>query len=220
MNTQETAKVLTYLFADHDLKVPPAKVQVWADQFKHVPYEEAIAAARVLVSRKTYGAPKASDLHEALKELRPVTGESWGEAFALWVKIARRCGYYRRAEARARYEALCPLGARALGEMADEFFDLKVEERSTYRAQFRQRYEAIAAREERESSMPPHVALELKRLRDEKQQRLEAAGQGRGQLPQSADRSGLREGDSHQASRRPANEPVRVAEVLALACRC
>lgn len=175
MTKAETAKILTYLLADFDQALTPAKVEVWHDQIQHLTFEMGMVAARVLMGRKMYGTPKVADFLDAVKEItRPERNETWGEAFDKWLRIARSYGYYRKAAAIERYKAECPQGYRALGTMANEYFDLKTEELPTFRAQFRQRYEAIEQREERLAALPPQVSaaiaqitgIELKRIGD------------------------------------------------------
>ena len=93
MNKAETAKVMTYIFADHDIAIPENKLMVWHDQLKAVPYEKAMKAARVLVSRKSYGLPKVSDFLECINASKEsVIDES--QVYAIAMEAVRRYGYY------------------------------------------------------------------------------------------------------------------------------
>lgn len=163
MNKSEMAAILAYLYADWDGQVTEVKVRVWFDQFGHVEKTAALAAARLLLSRKTFGPPKVQDFRQALNE---VLGEEldWGQAWDLWVKLAR-AGRYMHDKTMARYELQCPLGARALGSMAREFYDLGVSQMGTFRAQFRQRFEALAERESRKAIQSPDLSLLIDSVR-------------------------------------------------------
>lgn len=166
MTEREMHDVMTYIFADHGAEITNSKRAVWFDQFKHVSFETAIVAARALVSRKQYGLPKVHDFAIALKEVsQPLEmRRTWNEEFSIWVKIARRCGYTNKAEAKREYARVCPKGFQALGTMADDWFDIEVSERATFRAQFRMSFEAIDDRDDRLDLLPPDVVKHVQRI--------------------------------------------------------
>ena len=98
MNKAETAKVMTYIFADFDIAIPESKLMVWYDQLKEVPYADAMKAARLVVSRKSYGPPRVSDLLESIKAATPgIIDES--QVYSLAMEAVQRFGYYQREAA-------------------------------------------------------------------------------------------------------------------------
>lgn len=163
MNKAEIATILAYLYSDWDLPITEIKVNVWHDQFGHIPKDVGMTAARLLMGKKTYGAPKAQDFREALHQ---VLGEEldWGTAWDLWVQAARG-GRYQHERNMAKYELQCPLGAKAIGTMAREFYDMPVSQTSTFRAQFRQRFEALATRESQKQLLSPEISNLLEKAK-------------------------------------------------------
>lgn len=145
MNEREMHDVMTYVMADFDAIVTPEKRAVWLDQFNHVSFEQGMAAARLLISRKSFGIPKASDLHEVLSEI--LTGNqtllTWGEAWEFFVTIAREYGRNHLPIIMDKLETRSPIITAALGSMAKEFFTCQENEVPMLRAQFRQRYESL-----------------------------------------------------------------------------
>lgn len=169
MNAREMHDIMTYIFADFDLAITSEKRAVWLDQFKHYDYKIGMLAARLLLGRKTFGPPKASDFLEAIKEVTATDAErqTWGEAWDLWIEIARRHGYYNAAAAFELYKRKCELGGSALGTSYKDWFSLKTDDVPTFRAQFRQRFEALQKRADLDRTMPPDLkfALEAERER-------------------------------------------------------
>lgn len=167
MKLHEVAALLSYLYADFDQPVTEIKARVWHDQFGHIDNAVGVAAARLLLSRRTYGPPKAQDFREAISE---VMGEelSWGPAWDLWMELSR-AGRYAHEKTMAKYELQCPVGAKALGSMGREFYDLRPEQMSTFRAQFRQRFDALADRESRKAIQSPDLTSLIDSIQSAKQ---------------------------------------------------
>lgn len=66
MNKSQFEEALNYIFAEYEK--PSVRVQlVWWDQFKDIEKDLFVRAARRVVARKCYGAPKAFDLWEELR---------------------------------------------------------------------------------------------------------------------------------------------------------
>jgi len=198
MTKAEVGEILVYLLADFGEQVSKPKVDVWFDQLQTVPQSHAWTVARVMLGRKTYGVPKVQDFMETYKDmLVSARGETWAEAWDCWVKLARRYGYHNQAQAMDEYEKECPLGYRALGTLAREWFDIKSEDIPTFRAQFRQRYESLNTRDER-MLLPGNLKEEMEKIgftsrdvsnngsaRTQISQRADSGRQGQGGLEKS-----------------------------------
>lgn len=167
MNERQMHDVMTYIGADFDADVKPEKRRVWLDQFGHLDYEVAMCAARVLVSRKTFGAPRAHDFACVVDEITAGREgrETWGEAWDAWILCARKFGSYRIAECKVAFAEVSPMGAAAMGTSADEWFMLPVADVNTFKAQFRQRYEALSERERTERLTSPVVKSAIDKVR-------------------------------------------------------
>lgn len=159
MTRPEIAAVLAYIAADYDVTVSEQRIDVWLDQFSHLPKEVGMAAACVCLARKSFGFPRVHEFHEAVREVQLGREErdDWGAAWDAWMKLSAR-GRYRHDETFAEYERVCPLGARALGTMARETYDLDgPDAMNTFRAQFRQRFTALADRERVHAALNPKI---------------------------------------------------------------
>lgn len=156
----EVHRVMTYLSADADFEITPEKRAVWCDQFIDVSYEELFQAARILIARKIYGKfPRISDMWNAIIELRRPEKSNWAEAWDDWVTISRKYGCYDCHKAVQELKEVNPLAERALGTMAREWFTTYTQDVPTFRAQFRQRYEAIITSKEQKESRPADLRL-------------------------------------------------------------
>lgn len=157
MTEAELHDVMTYLFADFDAVVLPEKRRVWFDQFKHVDANTARLAAKLLLSRKCFGLPRAHDFALVIAEVSTPRQLTWGEAWDLWVTIARRWGLYKPFSALEEFSTRSKIGARAIGQSYNEYFYTTVDQLPTLRAQFRQRYEDLVAREQADAVACPEV---------------------------------------------------------------
>lgn len=152
---KEVIAALTYLAADSGTTITKEKVAVWHDQFHNISGEMLLAAARLLASRKVYGAfPRCSDMWDALKELSTPKGSDWASAWDLFVSLARKHSRYSLTNLREEYARRSPLGAKAMGTMLAEWFNLAEKDVPTFRAQFRQKYEVLQERNTSESFRP------------------------------------------------------------------
>lgn len=191
MTDSEMHQVLSYFAADHGVVVTDEKRKLWLAQFAHVDFATGVAAATLLLSRKTFGFPKCHEFHEALREVMCAREElmPWGEAWDLWVEIARRHSYYRGESAVELYKQKCPLGHRALGTMAREYFSLGIEQMPTMRAQFRQRYETLQSSVQQHKTISPAAMSDIRRLRAGKQPKHLGVSNVVGRLAQKLGRS-------------------------------
>lgn len=148
MTETEICEVLSMFACDFNLEVTEERIKLWTRQFSHVSREHGYRAADLLLSRKTYGFPRCHEFHAALREVfYGDTGIAWEDAWERWVILANRHGFYKRDLALKVFRKESPLGAQALGSMANEYFRISVESIPTLRAQFRERYNRLAERQ-------------------------------------------------------------------------
>jgi hypothetical protein len=147
---------MTYVYAEHAVQLSEERIAVWWDQFRHVSIEDAGKAARALVARKSYGAPKAQDFSEVLAEVSATEQEreTWGEAWDKFSRIALRYGVYRVEHILPAVEKVSPLAAAAMATGVKEYLTSQETDVPTIRAQFRQRYEALQSRQRLDKRMP------------------------------------------------------------------
>lgn len=139
----EITKVLIFICVDLDVEFNPEKVNVWYEFLKDTPIQEVWDGARLLLTRKVFGKfPRVNDITEAIAELKMPTS-TWGDDWDTWVQIARRWGMYQVDKCLTEYKEKCPMGYRALGTSAREYFTTMVEDMPVFKAQFRQRYEGL-----------------------------------------------------------------------------
>jgi hypothetical protein len=158
MNRAEVLKVMIYLFADSDKEIKPEKLDVWADQFGHLDYGIGMAAAQLLLMRKTFGSPKVYDFAEAVAEVTATANDilTWGEAWTLVMNAVSRFGAYRAADAVKTFPVNVDsaigseMGFRELCKSNEDTLP-------TQRAQFRQRYEALIARQHQTRLLSPKL---------------------------------------------------------------
>lgn len=167
MNERELNEVMIYIFSDFDQHIQPEKRKLWLDQFGHLDAKTARLAAKLLMSRKTFGPPKVHDFALAVDEVLAGVGggETWGEAWDAWVKCAQRFGSYRIDECLKNYQAISPIGFQAIGTSAKEWFTLETSENNTFKAQFRQRYEMLAERARANRTLGPAVRAAIENTR-------------------------------------------------------
>lgn len=135
MNKSETAKIVTYLMAQHDVTISPELHAVWHDQFQLIDYETAQRAARLLISKKTYGTPKCSDFHEALAQLEQsnCTDE---EAWEKLLQVVGTCGRYQQDRAMIQLAQIDPLIAEAAKSVYAEILNSDANQLAAVRAHF------------------------------------------------------------------------------------
>lgn len=159
MTKSEMQKVMTYIFADFDAEVRPEKRAVWFDQFGHFEFHTAMVAAKVLMSKKHYGLPRAHDFALAIDDVMSSLHDriQWGEAWDLWVRLAEQYGANQQIELMKQYMAKCPRGAQVIRTGVREYFYGDMKDDSTRAAQFRQRYEALESRDRADRLLNPQL---------------------------------------------------------------
>lgn len=68
----EITRVLTYIYAQWRVEVTPILAKAWIDQLHGFSLRQTWAAAKLLMTKKTFGEPKFSDFYECLKEVASV----------------------------------------------------------------------------------------------------------------------------------------------------
>lgn len=169
MNELETRQIMTYAFADFRVTISDEQVKVWSDLLSDLDYNTAIQAVQLVIAKAQY-LPRVTDILKAAAAIKTPENErnTWGEAWDIWVNIARRGGQYEKAEHKKQYEQICPIGAKALGTSQDEYYRLQVDDLNTFKAQFRMRYEALAARENHNRALPKKLQILLAHRKEEK----------------------------------------------------
>lgn len=162
MDEVEVHKVMTFLNAEAREQITSERRAVWTEMLKDVSYEHGFLAAKILVARSN----KFAGLNEFLKSVAEVSTppeerETWGEAWDKWVKVAGRTGYYRMQEAAELYAKESPRGAQVMSTCMKEWFLLQTEDVQIFRAQFRQRYEALAAKANHQRVLPKEIQIAL-----------------------------------------------------------
>lgn len=139
----EVHDVLTYIAADLDYEITDEKRTVWFDQFKDIPFEKLWNGARLLLTQKVFGRfPRVSDMWQALADGEAPIAEQWAGSWQTWVGIYKRFGRCQTAEALHNYRQIDPIGASIMEYRVIEYANLLDGEITTFRAQFRQAYEA------------------------------------------------------------------------------
>lgn len=151
----EVAGLLRYLGADADVGISEERINVWFDQFKEQDSTTLKQAARLLLAKKVYGKfPRVADMWAAIKELSSPDEETWVTAWELGLAVMRRHGFYNRDKAAKELLEKHPMAHRAFGTMMDEYYQLNTEDLPTFRAQFRQRFEALVESDARKIFRP------------------------------------------------------------------
>lgn len=164
MTKAELVEIMSYLLADFEAELQPEKLAVWFDQFAHVDRRAGWAAARLLMSRKSYGLPKSQDFAAALRRVLGGSQISGQEAFDMAYRAAGRFGRYQKeaglkslpnrirlAAERFGWEALC----------ACESPDLE-------RGQFARIFESLDERKREALTLPPALKTEIAAIAAEK----------------------------------------------------
>lgn len=158
VSKKQIFEILAYLQADSGKEVRIEKVQVWHDQFSHLDFSTAQAAAKHLnVKGFKHWEPLTSDFREAVsfvsqKPSERITGD---EAFNLAVGAVRRFGSYQEE---AALKSLPKRIAHALQKFG--FKDLCMAEEAKhgiYRAQFARIYDAASDRDDFDLGVKPQL---------------------------------------------------------------
>lgn len=159
LNISEMSKILAYLLADSGRPLRKEKVLVWVDQFHHLKFEIAWAAAKYLNAKgfKEWE-PRTQEFREAVAYVQQKSSDriSGDEAFSIAVAAVKRFGSYQED---AAMKSLAPAVAYALKRFGYKELCMSEEAlHGVHRAQFARIYDASKGRTDFESSVKPQLA--------------------------------------------------------------
>jgi hypothetical protein len=157
MTIVEMGKIMAYLFADFDAEVKREKLAVWFDQFAHIDIQAGWVAARLLMSRKSYGIPRAQDFAAALRRVLGGAQVSGQEAFDLAYKAAGRFGRYQKEAGLASLPERVRLAAERFGWEAL----CNCESPDLERGQFARIFESLDQRKRDAVTLPPGLKKDI-----------------------------------------------------------
>ncbi len=160
MDRSECAKVFSYVMAEHGVHLTDDLFAVWFDQFHHLDFETAMRAARLLVSSKSFGTPKCSDMHEALAKLEQSAcsnEEAWEEI----LKVVGTCGRYQKARALNELSKIDPVIAEAADSIYLEICNAENDQLPAVRAHF---WKVLTAKRARKNALNAGLLPETKRI--------------------------------------------------------
>lgn len=160
MTKQELAKIMSYLFADFDAQVKNEKLLVWFDQFKHVDNLAGWAAAKLLLTRKSYGLPKAQDFAAALQRVVGGAETTGADAFDQAYGAAGRFGRYQKEVGLSSLPTLVRMAAERFGWEAL----CACESPELQRGQFARVYESLDRRRREAATISPELKAEIKAI--------------------------------------------------------
>jgi hypothetical protein len=146
MLKSEVTEMLVYLHADHGVELKPEKVAVWHDALENTPKAEAWRVAKQL-SQTCRFVPKLADFVAVVANNTTAQSESWGDAWISIQAAISRFGFY---QAQAAIDSMSVMARASIGgvEGFRELCRSEMEQMTTCRAQFRQRWEAYEHRGE------------------------------------------------------------------------
>ena len=152
-NTNNIKAVMSLFAAESGHVLEPERIALWQDMFKSYAQAELVSAAKLLLKKGFYNKfPRVSDFQSALEAVKGETKDQWAIA---WDDMKRTLQKYHPIEldkALDELKRINPQALRALGTSAQEFMAIKTEDIPTFRAQFRQRFEAHTENQRAESS--------------------------------------------------------------------
>jgi hypothetical protein len=153
MTRDEFAPVVAYLSAAVGKVMPTDQAEVYFDLLQDLPAPLVARAVKRAVAESRYPTvPPVGTIRAVAAELAGGSAPTWPEAWAAVCLAARRYGLHRREQA---LDSLSPAVARAalaIGWQA--LCDAGPGDLDTLRAQFRDAYNALGARDEREQRLP------------------------------------------------------------------
>lgn len=139
-------------------------MRLWYRLLSDVDYKIAQAAAMAHICTKKFP-PTIAEFREACAETSNGYARSWLDGWALVQKLISRYGYLRPHEAKEELERNDPIAAK-IAEMLG-WQNLCISENPTAdRANFRQCYETMAAREKEDAKLPPVLKTMITGLAD------------------------------------------------------
>lgn len=151
MNTSEWMKVAAAMNTYYPRENPfPNKeaMELWYEEFKEIPYEDAVAGLRRHVNTSKW-CPTIAELKEAI--VTNTAGEKdWGSLWDECIRVIHQYGYNREAEA---MESMSPLTRQIVTRLGYRQLCMS-EDQMADRANFRMIYEQVANNEYERAALP------------------------------------------------------------------
>ena len=142
-------------------------VSLWYIQLCDIDYETMTAAVYEWVATNKW-APTIADLRESSRRITMGDIPDWNSAYEHSRSVIRKYGYYRYEEGMAQLSGVELETVKAIG-----YVDwCKSDNPSVIRAQYRDIYNAIAARRKHEDQLPPGLKNALNMIREKEERRL------------------------------------------------
>lgn len=137
-------------------------VDMWHTLLQDLDYREAVTAVAALISENPQYPPTIGQIRGRLARAK-LGGMSSEEAFSLIRKAVRDYGSYREQEAIASLPAELQTVVKRHG--FGYFCEMSRDNITTYAAQFRREWDAIAEEQTKTASIPAHINKQLEAMR-------------------------------------------------------
>ena len=165
MTDAEWAKVIAVISANWPSSPPPeAALQKWKTDLDDIQVEQVVVAIEALYRDGREFCPNGGQIRKKVVELAADT-PGYGEAWELLQRAVRRFGADQEQKALKWIDEQDALAARAIQQIGwRAYCTSNIDDEPTWRAQFRQIYEAIADRTERDAAYDGLPSAGLKTL--------------------------------------------------------
>lgn len=135
-------------------------MQLWYAQLQDIPYKVAEAALNKWVATNRWS-PTIADLRELAADVAVGEAPDWGDAWHNVMRAVSRYGYNRQAEAMKFLDDVTREAVRRVG-----WYDICMSENvGVERANFRDIYNTLQERKQKERLIPPQVAVLIAEIR-------------------------------------------------------
>lgn len=142
------ASAITTYYPNSELFPNPAATQLWYEEFKDIPYEDAVNGLRRHVNTSKWP-PTIAELKQAI--VSNVAGaKDWGLHWDECVRAIKRYGYYREDEA---LEQMTPITRKIVKRLGYKEL-CSSDNQSHDRANFRMVFEQVADNEYQQAALP------------------------------------------------------------------
>lgn len=135
-------------------------MQLWYAQLQDIPYKVAEAALNKWVATNKWS-PTIADLRELATDVTVGEAPDWGDAWHTVMRAVSKYGYNRQAEAMEFLDDVTREAVRRVG-----WYDICMSENvGVERANFRDIYNTLQERKQKERLIPPQVAVLIAEIR-------------------------------------------------------
>ena len=145
------AALQTY-FPRYNLLPNDQAKDLWYQELKDLPYDVASSALRKWTNQETWP-PSIAEIRAYAGEMTNGPAPDWGEGWQEVARAVRRYGWCREKEALASLSASARTAAERIGWRSI----CESENQETLRAQFRQVFQVVVEREQRDALIAPEV---------------------------------------------------------------